>query len=100
MFWNHELLHRALLNDFQPMLSNYSKERDSLENDFFTNAIPETEKDIGSRKQFVADCYRRSIESEKKWIMQLRKQDVKRKSGRLYSAAWKKHSRQAQFPMP
>lgn len=100
LFWNHELLHRALLNDYQPMLSNYSKERDSLENDFFTNAIPETEKDAGSRKQFVTDCYRRSTESEKKWIMQLQNQDVTRKSGWLYSAAWKKHSQQAQFPMP
>ncbi|MFH2065409.1 MAG: C69 family dipeptidase [Pseudomonadota bacterium] len=99
LFWKHELLHRTILNDFYPLLSDYQKDRDQLETLFFTRAIELSGAEHNTRSAFVKDCFDQWMETENKWISRLKHQPVKRKCGLLYKMAWKKHNQTARLPV-
>ncbi len=98
LFWRHELLHRATIQDFQSRMATYAAERDALEKEFIQGALDIASAPIEKRAQYSADCFAKSLEMESNWYERVRQIPAKPKGAWLYNYAWNKFNKQANMP--
>jgi secernin len=98
LFWKHELVHRAILNDYPHRINLISEERDQLELGFQSNAIVLSRKSQNERSEFQKDCFDKSDSLEGKWIDLVKNKKAIKKSAMLYGGAWKKNNTAAKLP--
>lgn len=105
LWWRHERLHRAVLENYAGRIAVYRAERDAMEGEFLADAAqlisqqreatPEDRR--ATLGDFTAQCFARAGDAAEVWAKQVR--EIRRARRPLfYSMAWRRANRQAQFP--
>ena len=102
LWWRHERLHRAVLDDYAPRLSAYAAERDRVEARFVAD-VDHLLGRAGSQQEasvLAGRCWQAASASEDRWLTQTLK--VKRhrpaQASVFYRMHWKRLNRKASFP--
>lgn len=98
LFWQHEILHRATLADYQHRIVAYADPRDELEKNFVEGALARAAAPQAERAKFSADCFAEAFEMESKWYEAVKQIPAQPKGAWLYNYAWDKFNTQARMP--
>ncbi|MCS7178138.1 MAG: C69 family dipeptidase [Anaerolineae bacterium] len=107
LWWNHERLHRQVIRDYATRLPVYREERDALETTFLEEAA-----EMGARyrqanpgeraeplRAFTASCFERAASATERWIEKVAATPVRQRPPFLFSLAWNRWNREADFPL-
>jgi dipeptidase len=98
LFWRHEELHRATLEDYSVRIEAYRRERDLLESEFLHLAFEGMQAAPAKRNQLSVQCFERADQAEADWLKRVRSLPIRKSMQFLYGGAWKKLSREAKMP--
>lgn len=98
LFWQHELLHRATIADYQRRIATYADKRAELEKRFVEGAFMKVSAPKTERAQYSADCFAEALEGETKWYEAVKQIPAQPKGVWLYNYAWNKFNTQAKMP--
>jgi len=98
LFWSHERLHRATLQDYETRMSTYKHDRDALEAEFIEGALKMQNKSARERANFSAECFAKAAAAEAEWLKRVESFPVHTNGTWLYTIAWNKFNREAKMP--
>jgi secernin len=98
LFWHHELLHRATVQDFQSRMATYAADRDTLEKEFVDGTFALAGASAAKRAKYSADCFEKAYDAESKWYERAIQIPAKPQNAWLYNYAWNKFNTQANMP--
>jgi dipeptidase len=98
LWWQHERLHRALLNDYPTRLPLYQPDRDTLEAGFMRHEAEMRAKSPDERRAFSAECFSQSVEATRRWTEQVQNTPIRRRAPLLFRNAWAGFNKQARLP--
>ena len=98
LFWHHELLHRATIQDFQRRIATYAAERDAIESEFVEGGLAIASARAENRAQFSADCFAKARELETNWYERVKSVAAQPKGVWFYNYTWNKFNQQANMP--
>lgn len=93
LFWSHERLHRAVLQNYPARLRAYAAERDALEKRFIEGAMKLQNAPAEERAAFSKECLREARAAEAEWLQ--RAEAVPPKRSFLFSLAWNGFNKKA-----
>ena len=93
LFWRHERLHRAVLQDYAARSALLAAERDALEQEFVAGALALADRPAVERTAFVADCWTKAAEAEARWLAQIEATPPRGRNGLLYRRVWASFNR-------
>lgn len=96
LWWRHELLHREVLNDFQPRLNSFAEDRERLEAQFFSKAAS---SDKNSRATLMQACFLEANSAEDQWLKRVKEIPIQRKPNLIFRWFWNKQNREAGIPV-
>lgn len=94
LWWRHEDLHRAVIQDYAARLSTFAQRRDDLEQEFF-NLANQCGQDIPSRQGLSRECFLRAEEAEQQWLEGVNATPLQKTNRFYFQSAWKQFSKQA-----
>ncbi|MDA3872036.1 MAG: C69 family dipeptidase [Candidatus Marinimicrobia bacterium] len=97
LFWQHEILHRNILNDHQTFVSLFKSKRNDLEEKFLNSALSNLQSSRAERKKITDRCFKESEKAENDWLKLIKKSKIKKQQKLLHKLAWKKFNKQAQI---
>ncbi len=97
LWWQHELLHREVLRDFEPRLAAFAAEREALERDFLARAAECSGASAEERLAFSRACFEEAVVAETGWRARIRDLRVSRRLRLPYAMAWKQFNRAAEL---
>lgn len=95
MWWEHELLHRKTLLDFNKRSALFKKERENLENEFLTGVYNHLKAD----SNFFRSAFEKTREKTASWIADIAFMPIKRKNKLSYDRYWKKLNQEVRIPV-
>jgi dipeptidase len=103
LWWTHERLHRAVIQDYGGRMPLYRQERNVLEARFLSEASQAytlyRNQGDAERAKPLADltrsCFERADEATARWIEAVRSAPVPRRLPSIFSLAWDRFDRQA-----
>jgi dipeptidase len=95
LFWAHEKLHRAVLQNYPERLQTYAADRDALEKKFIEGALKLQKASVKERAEFSKQCLAESRAAEVEWLK--RAEAVPAKSSLLHTMAWNGFNKQAEM---
>ena len=98
LFWRHELLHRATIQDYQIRIQQYASDRAAQESEFVEGALSLAKASAQKRAKDSADCFTKASEQEAIWYERVRQVPANPKGAWLYTYAWNKFNEQANMP--
>jgi hypothetical protein len=102
LWWRHERLHRAVLQDYGPRLAAFADERDRLEAGFIARVEALIARGGGAEEagRLSRAIWAEAAEAEDRWLARVRAIPVRPgKSGSpLYRTHWRKLARLARMP--
>jgi len=98
LFWSHERLHRATLQDYETRIAAYQSDRDALEAEFIEGALKIRNKSADERGKYSAQCFSKAAAAEAEWLQRVESIPARPKSAWLYNRAWKKFNHKARMP--
>jgi dipeptidase len=98
LFWQHELLHRATIADYQRRVATYAAERDAIEKKFVEGALANAGAPVKKRTQYSADCFAQALQMESDWYERVSRVPAQPEGAWLYNYAWNKFNAQAKMP--
>ena len=101
LWWQHEKLHRLVLQDYQTRLSVFRHERDELEKDFFglvADALakvskPPSKKDRNTLKKITEEAFTLNRTKLNEWIKKVQKTPIRKKPSLFYRRYWNKYNK-------
>jgi len=93
-WWQHERIHRKILNNYEELSQLYIKELMELESSFI-----EKMNNFDEKIELIADCFDDAIKFQSKWIKKLQQINFKDKRKILYKISWNKNNRLAGLPI-
>jgi secernin len=91
LWWTHERLHRAALDDFAAALAVIAPERDRLEQDFIDRvAVGRQVDDPVAMQTVIADCWAQAAQTEARWLGQIATSAKTRKTAHPAPAGFRK----------
>lgn len=93
-WWQQEIIHRSIIQDYPQLSPDYQKERDKLENKFI-----EEMKSSMNKLEMIESCFNKAKELQKKWIEKIYNEKIKNKTNFLYKNFWNKNNRSAKIPI-
>lgn len=98
LWWQHELLHRSVLQAYQERLNQYKDERDQLEEGFLQKVGQLNSASLQERLSFTAQCFQTAGQATKRWTEKVR--STPNLDGRpiLHRIALRGANQQAKFP--
>ena len=105
LWWAHERLHRAVIQDYATRLPLYQEDRDSLEATFLFEAAEMYERYRGASPDqraeplaaFTAGCFGRATEATARWTGAVRSTPEQHRPSILFRSAWNRFNKQAGF---
>jgi dipeptidase len=88
LFWRHERLHRAVLQDYPARSAILTAARDALEQAFVAGALSIADRPAAERAAFVHDCWAQAAAAEERWLAQITATPPRGRNGLLYRRAW------------
>ena len=98
LFWQHELLHRATIQDYEARMSTYYAERNAAEQGFVKGGLNLASTAAKKRAKFSADCFAETATLEANWYERVREIPAHPKGALIYNYAWNKFNKQANMP--
>lgn len=86
LFWVHERLHRAVLENYHERLATYAADRDAMEKRFIEGALKLHTASAKERAEFSAECLRESRAAEAEWLKRV--ETVPAKKSLMHAMAW------------
>lgn len=93
LFWSHEKLHRAVLENYQDRLGAYIQDRDEMEKRFIAEALKVQNASSAERAEYSRACYAEKRAAEADWLKRV--EAVPAKKSFLYSMAWNGYNQKA-----
>ena len=93
LFWAHERLHRAVLENYRERLAAYANERDEMEARFITGALKLQNAPLQERADFTRACYAEALAAEADWLKRV--QAVPSSKSIFHAMAWDGFSKKA-----
>jgi len=100
LFWQHERLHRGILQDFHVRLDSYRQERDELEARFRRDAAQIADESPETRREYSQACFQEARSALNRWEGRARKIPPNQRNAIYYKAAWNRVNQQAHMPEP
>nr|MBC7245255.1 C69 family dipeptidase [Chloroflexota bacterium] len=105
LWWTHERLHRAVIQDYATRMTLYRSERDALEQAFLGEAAEmyaqyrgmSVEERAPFLRDFTASCFARAREATVRWSEMVSATPVKHKPSWLFRLAWDGFNKAAEF---
>jgi len=105
LWWRHERLHRATLEDYPSRHALYSGERDRLEAQFLTESEALTEESsalteaqrVAARAAFSQRCFDEALEATAEWLARVASAPPRKWLPWIYSAYWRGQARLAGY---
>jgi dipeptidase len=98
LFWRHEELHRATLEDYPTRMTSYRAERDALEDGFIRAALQGRRDAPSKRRQLSAQCFEQAAQAEADWLKKVRALPTQKSASALHRPAWRKLAQEAHMP--
>lgn len=98
LFWKHELLHRATIQDYERRIATYAGERDALEKEFVEGGLAMARASATKRAKFSVECFTKALEKEADWLECVEQVPANPRGAWFYNYAWKKFNQQANMP--
>jgi len=98
MFWQHELLHRATIQDFEVRAATYITDRNALEAQFVQGGLNIANAPASERGNFSAACFAQAAAIEPTWLEQVKQIPAQPKCAWIYNYAWNRFNQQAKMP--
>jgi dipeptidase len=98
LFWSHERLHRATLQDYETRLAAYKADRDALEAEFIEGTLKVQNKSTSERGKYSAECFARAAAAEAEWLKRIENTPAYSNGAWLYNLAWNRFNREAKMP--
>jgi dipeptidase len=98
-WWQHELLHRKILQDFSNRKKMMEPERNTLEKNWMDKLAEFNQAGIQSRKTLTEDIFNRQIELMKKWSIEMQQVVPERRNTFYFEWEWRKNNREAKIPL-
>jgi hypothetical protein len=98
LFWQHELLHRATIQDFETRIATYLAERDTVEKGFIEGGLNLANASAKKRASFSADCFAQASTLEANWYQRVKQIPANPQNAWIYNYAWNKFNQQANMP--
>ncbi len=101
LWWQHELIHRAILRDYQTRIKVIRPLQQQYEQKWLTkiqNLRTESEITAEQLKRFMTDAIMESLDIERQWLEALKNTPLKKRNGFLYTRYWNKRNQEAQMP--
>jgi len=86
LFWTHENLHRAVLQNYRERLAAYAADRDAMEKRFIAGALNLQSASAKERAEYSQKCYNEGLAAEVDWLERVESVPVKKSF--LHSMAW------------
>jgi dipeptidase len=99
LFWQHERLHRATMQDYHERIGTYTLDRDSLEQQFVTQALNLAGEPAAIRQSFSAQVFQEAAQAERHWLERIQALPVKDGSTWYYRRAWGGLNQKAKIPL-
>lgn len=98
LWWQHEVLHRSVLQDYQTRLNQYKGERDQLEMEFLDKARQLNGASLEERRSFSEQCFKSASQATRSWTERVRNMPIKAGQPLLHRIAWRGANQQADYP--
>ncbi|MGQ9709934.1 MAG: C69 family dipeptidase [Anaerolineae bacterium] len=106
LWWSHERLHRRVIRDYATRMPLYREERDAMEASFLQEAAEmvaryrETSPTERAEplRTFSASCFERAAAATERWVEVVTNTPVRHRPPLLFSLAWDRFNREANFP--
>lgn len=99
LFWQHEILHRNVIKDYQTFHPLFAKKRDGLEEKFINSALSNLKSSKDERKKISDQCFIDSKNAEDDWLKLIKNSKSKNRQKLLHKSAWRKFNKQAKIPL-
>ena len=99
LWWEHERLHRSILQDYATRMTQYQPERDALQQEY-GDAI--TKGKIGTpkqKKQYSEKCFSEEMEKTKSWVDEIGKLPKDSHNAFYYDSMLNSINKAANFPL-
>ncbi|HNB51955.1 MAG TPA: C69 family dipeptidase, partial [Anaerolineales bacterium] len=97
LWWRHESLHRAILQDYAHRLAAFHPEQAALEAQFIADALARTTAPQADRLAFATTSFAQADALTQKWANQMLTMPVQQAPPGLYTRAWNKFNKEASF---
>ncbi len=91
LWWQHEMLHRSVLLDYESRIQLYAKDRDLLESNFVERA--DGQAGDGAAFAVTQQAFQEARDAVEEWIQMVQRAPVQRKPGVVYSNYWNKQNK-------
>jgi len=98
LFWQHELLHRSILQDYQQGMQFITPRRNQLEADLLKQSLAAAESDLSKRQSIANQAFKMARDLERDCRAALQSPAAAKAPGFLYSRAWRKWNKAAGLP--
>ena len=98
LFWQHEMLHRLVLKDYQQGMQFITPRRNKLEADLLKQALSASESDLTERQSVARQAFEKARNLDNECRVALKSLPVVKSKGFLYSHAWRKWNKAAGLP--
>lgn len=95
LFWVHERLHRAVLQNYPERIQTFAADRDALERKFIEGAFKLQGAPAKEREEYSKQCLAESRAAEAEWLERV--EAVPAKRSLLFSMAWKGFNKKAEL---
>ena len=95
LWWRHEVLHRAVLNDYPTRLALYGLDRSALEASFVTDWQEVKDCSAAERAAFTGRCFEAAGRAEAGWTDRVIRAPLSAGVPFLYRRAWQRFNREA-----
>jgi dipeptidase len=96
LFWRHESLHRAALNNYATNIALYREERDAMEHRFVAGVEALRGKPLTERAAYTERCHAEADAAEKCWMERIQStHNPPSRHGLLYKRTWRNFDRRA-----
>ena len=98
LFWEHEMLHRLVLKDYQKSMQFIAPRRDKLEAALLKQALSANKSDPTERQSVARQAFEKARNFDNECHVALKSLAVDKSKGFLYSHAWRKRNKAAGLP--
>jgi len=96
LFWKHEVLHRAIIQNYPERIAIIQNDRDFMESGFLEKADSLKNADVQERRRFTMQCFTDESIATDSWIIQVNKVKTKKLPWH-YQSAWARINKTAKF---
>ncbi len=99
LWWQHELLHREVLKDFDTRSAIIKDDRDLMEKEWIEQALHAQSADLAARRKISASAFSQSRPITSKWIESIKPLGIKQRNTFYYNWEWRNQNRKAKIKL-